>query len=145
MHKLFLFIFSAVTFISCEKEPFFLWEEKMGIEEDSTYLYTASPVFEVIAPSNVEFGEKIKIQVRSHGNSGCALFSHFRESRSGQNTLNVQVLQKKPPENYYCTTALTKLAGTYEIIPEARGKYTFNFWRGELHENDFITIQVSVR
>ncbi len=144
MAKLFIIFFSAVLLISCEKDSFFLWGDPLDPVEDETYIYAPSPVFDVIAPSSVKFGETVKIKVRSQGNSGCAGFSHFLESNTGRSTYNIRVVQKAPREGF-CTSVLTTLTSSYEFVPEARQKYTLNFWRGELYENDFITVQINVR
>jgi hypothetical protein len=144
MAKLFIIFFSAVLLISCEKDSFFLWGDPMDSLEDEAYIFAPSPVFDVIAPSSVKFGEPVKIQVRSQGNSGCAGFSHFIESKTGRSTYNIRVVQKSPREDF-CTTILTTITSSYEFMPEVRQKYTLNFWRGELYENDFITVLINVR
>jgi hypothetical protein len=144
MRKVFILLFSAVLFISCEKDALFFWDGMKGIENDSSYIYASSSVFDVIAPASVKYGESINIQVRHTGNSGCAGFSHFHESPTGKNAINIRVIQKEPREDF-CASVLTTLTSSYEFTPTARQKYIFNFWRGELYENDFITVYVNVR
>lgn len=144
MKKSFIILFSIALFASCEKDSFFLWDHHSVGESDKAYIYAPSPVIDVRAPSSVKFGEPIRIQLQSLGNSGCAGFSKFDESYTGSNTINIRVEQKEPREDF-CTSVLITLTSFYEFIPDARQKYTFNFWRGELYENDFITVQVTVR
>ncbi len=142
MKSLLVIIFSTAMLVSCEKD-FLSWDDVKTMEEDK-YLYTSSAAFDVIAPSSVKYGDPIKIQVRSTGISGCSEFSHFTESYTGKNAINVKVIQKEPKEAI-CTTVLTTITSYYDFLPEARQQYTFNFWRGELHENDFITVKINVR
>ncbi len=144
MKKSLLILFSIALLASCEKDSFFLWDHHSIGESDKAFIYAPSPVFDVKAPSSVRFGEPIIIQIQSLGNSGCAGFSRFDESYTGSNTINIRVEQKEPREDF-CTSVLTTLTSIYEFAPDARQKYTFNFWRGELYENDFITVQVTVR
>jgi hypothetical protein len=144
MIKLFIMVFSIALFSSCEKDSFFLWDHHSIGESDKAYIYAPSPVIDVKAPSSVKFGEPIRMQLHSLGNSGCAGFSRFDVSYTGRNTINIRVEQKEPREDF-CTSVLTTLTSIYEFIPDARQQYTFNFWRGKLYENDFITVQVTVR
>jgi hypothetical protein len=145
MSKIFLTIFLSSMFFSCEKDSLFLWgEERRAETEDETYVFSPSPVFDVIAPSVMKLGETVSIQVRSQGNSGCAEFSNFRQSVTGRSTVNIQAIQKVP-EEAICTMALITLTSSYEFTPEARGKHILNFWRGELHSYDFVTIEINVK
>ena len=144
MNKVFIIFFSTVLLFSCEKDALFFWDGEKGIENDSSYIYASSPVFDVIAPTSVKYGETIKIQVRHTGNSSCAGFSHFHELQTGKNAINIRVIQKEPREDF-CASVLTTLTSSYEFTPTARQKYIFNFWRGELYENDFVTVHVNVR
>jgi hypothetical protein len=144
MKNLFIIFFPAIFFLSCEKDSLLFWDDARGADRDNDFVYHPSPVFDVIAPSSVKFGETARIQVRSQGNSGCSVFSHYRESQTGKNTINIRAIQKRPAD-VMCTDVLTTITSTYEFIPESRQKYTLNFWRGELYENDFITVQINVR
>jgi hypothetical protein len=144
MNKLSLIIIFAALLASCEKDTLFRWEEDRRVDADNRFVYSPSPVFDVIGPSSMKLGESVSIQVRSQGNSGCAGFSHFRKSASGRNTINIQAIQRVP-RGAICTMALTTLNSGYEFKPESRGKHTLNFWRGELHEYDFVTIEINVR
>jgi hypothetical protein len=144
MNKIFLILINFILLTSCEKEDIFRWDNRgiEGAQED--YNYYPSPVFDVIAPASVKLGDTLLITVRSQGNSGCAEFSSFRQSQSGRSTLNIQAIQKTPVDAI-CTMALITLNSNYEFVPETRGKHTLNFWRGELHEYDFVTVEINVR
>ncbi len=144
MKKLFLIFFPFVFLVSCEKDTLFLWDQHTAEEYENAYVYAPSPVFDVIAPSYVKYGETISIQVRSVGNSGCAGFSNFLESKTGNNTINIRVEQKEPKEDF-CTSVVTTITSVYEFVADSRQKYTFNFWRGELHENDFVSVNITVK
>jgi hypothetical protein len=133
-----------ILLTSCEKEDLFRWDNRGITETTEDFIYYPSPVFDVIAPASAKLGDTVLITVRSQGNSGCAEFSNFRQSKSGRNTLNIQAVQKRPVD-VFCTDALITLNSNYEFVPEARGKHTLNFWRGELHEYDFITLEINVR
>lgn len=144
MNKIYLILISLILLTSCEKEDLFSWDDRGIAETEEDYNYYPSPVFDVIAPASVKLGDTLLITVRSQGNSGCAEFSSFRQSQSGRSTLNIQAIQKIPVDAI-CTMALITLNSKYEFIPETRGKHTINFWRGELHEYDFVTMEINVR
>jgi hypothetical protein len=145
MSKIFLTVVLSTMMLSCEKDSLFLWDDvKRGETGEESYVYSPSPVFDVIGPSAMKLGETVTIQVRSQGNSGCAEFSNFRQSVSGRSTTNIQVIQKIP-EEAICTMAIITLTSSYEFTPETRGKHTLNFWRGELHNYDFITLEINVK
>ena len=143
MKGLFFLLLSAFVLVSCEKDFLFFWDRPENMENDK-FIYSSSPVFDVIAPSSVKYGDTISIQVRSVGNTGCSGFSHYNESKTGRNTVNLMVIQKQPKE-VFCTMVLKTITSSYEFVPDERQQYTFNFWRGELHENDVITVQIKVR
>jgi hypothetical protein len=145
MMKIFLTVFLSTMMLSCEKDSLFHWDEvKRGEAGEENYIYSPSPVFDVIGPTAMKLGETVTIQVRSQGNSGCAGFSNFRQSVSGRSTINIQAIQRVP-EEAICTMALITLTSSYEFTPETRGKHTLNFWRGELHDYDFITLEINVK
>jgi hypothetical protein len=144
MKRSLIILLSIALFTSCEKDSFFLWDPHKSGEIDNAFIYAPSPVFAVKAPSNARYGETVKIHVYSLGNSGCAGFSQFHESYTGRNTINIRVEQKEPREDF-CTAVLTTISSVYEFEPGARQKYTLNFWRGELYDNDFISVEVNVR
>jgi hypothetical protein len=144
MNKILLIVLAAAFFSACEKDSLFRWSEGGEVRKNHTYDYTPSPVFDVIGPSSMKLGETVSIQVRSQGNSGCAEFSHFRHSPSGRYVVNIQAIQKQP-KGAICTMIITNLTSSYEFKPETRGKHTLNFWRGELYEHDFISLEINVR
>ena len=144
MKKLIVLIIFTACLFSCEKDQLFRWDNGSDIEKDNNFVYSPSPVFDIIAPSSANPGDTIVIQVRSQGNSGCAEFSHFNQAPTGRNTLNIQANQKVPV-NAVCTMNLITLTSSFKYIPESRGIHTLNFWRGELHEHDFVTIEINIR
>jgi hypothetical protein len=144
MGKTYLILIYLFLLAACEKEDLFRWDNRGITDTENDFIYMPSPVFDVIAPSYVKLGDTVLITVRSQGNSGCAEFSDFRQSQSGRSTLNIQAIQKTPVDAI-CTMALITLNSTFEFIPETRGKHTLNFWRGELHEYDFVTLEINVR
>lgn len=144
MTKVSLLLAFAALLFSCEKEPLFLWDDGSIEENDNNFNFSPSPVFDVIAPSSAKLGDTVTIQVRSQGNSGCARFSHYNQAPTGSKTLNIRATQKVPI-NAVCTMNLTTLTSSFEFIPESRGIHVLNFWRGELHEYDFVTLEINIR